>query len=110
MGEGDLHDAVVLEYEARRAGPVLVVLLLEPPHQSALLLVVLLLVGLGLARHRSRAGIVIGERFAAAARIGRIRLAGAGDEFLLGHAEIGLGRIAISNLLDRRRRIRARGS
>src|SRR6187455_1173171 len=111
MGEGNLHHAVVLKYEARRAGPVFVVLLLEPAHQSTLLLlVVLLLVGLGgLAGYGSCAGIVIGERFAAAARIGRIGLAGAGDEFLLGHAEIGLGRIAIGNLLDRRRRIRARG-
>jgi hypothetical protein len=97
MREGHPHELVVLEDEACRAGPVLVLFLLEFAEDALRFLFLgFFLFGFRLfGRHRAGARIVIGKSlFFSAALETRMRLAGAGDDLSLSHAKIGRSGVA----------------
>jgi hypothetical protein len=97
MREGNPHELVVLEEEACRAGPVLVLFLLEFAEDALrfLFLGFFLFVFRLFGRHWAGARIVLGKRlcFGAALETG-MRLAGAGDDLSFSHAKIGRSKVA----------------
>jgi hypothetical protein len=97
MREGHPHELVVLEEEACRAGPVLVLFLLEFAEDALrfLFLGFFLFVFRLFGRHWAGARIVLGKRlcFGAALETG-MRLAGAGDDLSFSHAKIGRSKVA----------------
>jgi len=99
MREGHPHELVVLEDEACRAGPVLILFLLEFAEDALRFLFPgFFLFGIRLLdrlRHRAGARIVIGKHlFCGAALKTRMRLAGAGEDLSLSHAKIGRSGVA----------------
>jgi hypothetical protein len=97
MREGHPYELVVLEDEARRAGPVLVPFLLEFAEDALrfLFLGFFLFRFRLFGRYRAGARIVIGKRlFFGAILETRMRLAGAGDDLGLSHTKIGRGGVA----------------